>query len=690
MNTGAFGEGFPYTNFHDLNMDWIIKIAKDFLDQYTHIQEIIEQGKTDIQDLTTSGLEQLQEKADNLEELLQAWYNEHSEDIANQLADALADLNAWYNEHSEDIANQLTSAIGTLSQTLTTTIATFQREADEIAEETRQSIPSDYTSLYDQVQENEENVVKGFLETFEHTGTNWDQQGISDDGSIVNLTNWTCLYKTTPHHFDSPFTFQCLSSNNDHLFHIIEYEKIGTDYVWKQGRAIRSRDKIINFPAGYYKLAFQDSTWTYDFYHMTPANRNSTVDPLYSLKMQPVSANRFASIDNAFAQAFELGYTTEYKFPGSWEQQGIDNTGAIINLTKWSCMYKTIAPMYVKTNFVFFNNAFNSNFKFHVLEYNKTENGYTFKKGTTIDYQTYQEFTAGYYKLSFEDNSWTFDLYNMDGTQRTRFINNLYAIYTNGMVSRVERTVNILTSKEFEKPTIICAFDWYSDSWQKYQIMKGTYGLDATFCLDHQTTTYNLDAGLTREQFDTMLANGWDFALYGGVGGNMSQDNPTLEGWQTALEGILAQKEAMGIYNPVMYNTPANNNSSVITQACKNTGFLMQRAFNSDTGNYFLKPTQYKTGCFYLTTAYLELCKSNVEYAISHNCGAVFYSHNMSPSSDLSVEAFTSFCQYLKGKVDNGDIEVLSARQFAYKYLKNESMQNDYEAMIKMQRFLHQ
>ena len=44
MNTGAFGEGFPYSNFHDLNMDWIIKIAKDFLDQYTHIQQTIEEG----------------------------------------------------------------------------------------------------------------------------------------------------------------------------------------------------------------------------------------------------------------------------------------------------------------------------------------------------------------------------------------------------------------------------------------------------------------------------------------------------------------------------------------------------------------------------------------------------------------------------------------------------------------------
>ena len=29
-----FGEQFPYTNFHDLNLDWILKIIKDFSEKY--------------------------------------------------------------------------------------------------------------------------------------------------------------------------------------------------------------------------------------------------------------------------------------------------------------------------------------------------------------------------------------------------------------------------------------------------------------------------------------------------------------------------------------------------------------------------------------------------------------------------------------------------------------------------------
>lgn len=131
MNTGIFGEGFPYSNFHDLNMDWIIKIAKDFLDQYTHIQETIENGLND-----------LDEKAETLQALLQEWYDTHSEDIANQLADALEDLNDWYTTHQNY-----------LDATLEQNIQTFDNHAEQKAQETIATIPSDYTTLSNTVQD---------------------------------------------------------------------------------------------------------------------------------------------------------------------------------------------------------------------------------------------------------------------------------------------------------------------------------------------------------------------------------------------------------------------------------------------------------------------------------------------------------------------------------------------------------
>ena len=108
MNNGAFGENFPYSNFHDLNMDWIIKIAKDFLDQYTHIQETIENGLLNISDAEQTALD----------------------DIATELSNTLQTIEE------------------TASTTLSTTIHQFELMADTKARETLESIPADYTQLY--------------------------------------------------------------------------------------------------------------------------------------------------------------------------------------------------------------------------------------------------------------------------------------------------------------------------------------------------------------------------------------------------------------------------------------------------------------------------------------------------------------------------------------------------------------
>lgn len=122
-------EQFPYTDMHQLNLDWIIKIAKDFLDQYTSLQQMISDGEQSLTDLTQDGLNDLQEKADTLQGL----------------------LDAWYTEHSEDIANQLTSALSDLSDALTAAVASFRTAADAKGAAVIASIPADYSSLAAQV-----------------------------------------------------------------------------------------------------------------------------------------------------------------------------------------------------------------------------------------------------------------------------------------------------------------------------------------------------------------------------------------------------------------------------------------------------------------------------------------------------------------------------------------------------------
>ena len=116
-------EQFPYTNFHDLNLDWILKIAKDFLDQYTHIQDLVTEGIASIDTETAAKLEELNTLATELE----------------------AVLNEWYETHQNDIANRMTAAINQ-----------FNISADTKAQEALASIPSDYTTLSNDVLELQE------------------------------------------------------------------------------------------------------------------------------------------------------------------------------------------------------------------------------------------------------------------------------------------------------------------------------------------------------------------------------------------------------------------------------------------------------------------------------------------------------------------------------------------------------
>lgn len=133
---GPFGNRFPYTNFHEMNLDWVIQVAKDFLDQYTHIEQLITEGEQTIDGKTTHSIEVLDAKKDEIEGLLNSWYTDHSEDIAGQLADALSDLNDWYTTHSADISNELQTAI-----------STFNENALNIGSEVLASIPLEYDTL---------------------------------------------------------------------------------------------------------------------------------------------------------------------------------------------------------------------------------------------------------------------------------------------------------------------------------------------------------------------------------------------------------------------------------------------------------------------------------------------------------------------------------------------------------------
>lgn len=144
MSIGAFGENFPYTNFHELNTDWLIKVAKEFLDKYSDIEQ----------------------ETSQLETLLQEWYDTHSQDIERQLQQAIIEF-----------------------------IATATRESNELLA----SWPEDYSELVTWVNNlktglnSEHTQPEGYLlqSTNDGQGFRWSPAGLPTEEQVEEaVTDW--------------------------------------------------------------------------------------------------------------------------------------------------------------------------------------------------------------------------------------------------------------------------------------------------------------------------------------------------------------------------------------------------------------------------------------------------------------------------------------------------------------------
>ena len=213
-------ENFPYTNLHNLNLDWMIKIAKDFLDQYTHIQELIDNGIVSIDEKTQESLQALENEKDRLEGLLDDWYTTHSNDIADQLATALTDF-------------------GTYASNVQTTVL-FNIETK--GRETLASIPEDYTEL--------SNAISGIVHHDEFVNSHEAQTFdvpvgctcafIHSNGDIQMQSN----FRYTPIGGNQFYTLNTLPNKNEALLTDIGCTQLQLGGYVNSGYIIWFNDKI--------------------------------------------------------------------------------------------------------------------------------------------------------------------------------------------------------------------------------------------------------------------------------------------------------------------------------------------------------------------------------------------------------------------------------------------------------------
>ena len=323
---GPFGNRFPYTNFHEMNLDWMIQIAKDFLDQYTHIQETIEQGLTDIGEKTDAGLADLQDKYEALEGLLQDWYNEHSEDIAGQLADALEDLNSWYTTHE-----------GYLDQYVTDSISAFNTAAEQKTAACIASIPADYSDLSSTVLDLDTAICEEMNRnisisqnglTGSIAGTNVEVSGTATAFTSVQVINSLVSpelfrlnsMKGKKLHFKLKFI-----DPHEHIDFVFAY-KATSGASWIELLRVDSRDILTGDYLGYFTMpsSFYQFTFTLSFYNAWVYNSNfvmslQNTDVVYKLADDADARENTANIKRLEQKVADsnFGFTKYYAADGS-------------------------------------------------------------------------------------------------------------------------------------------------------------------------------------------------------------------------------------------------------------------------------------------------------------------------------------------------------------------------------------
>lgn len=141
MAQGLF-EQFPYTNFHNLNLDWILQKYKELIEEVNQINEWVAQHKIEYQDaiarLTAVENElytfedQIREEFDKLKQEQIDQLNKALEDMQKQLDDTLAEARAEIDEQITMLQNEVRKAITELENEFDALSTEIQNELNEL------------------------------------------------------------------------------------------------------------------------------------------------------------------------------------------------------------------------------------------------------------------------------------------------------------------------------------------------------------------------------------------------------------------------------------------------------------------------------------------------------------------------------------------------------------------------------
>ena len=222
------------------------------------------------------------------------------------------------------------------------------------------------------------------------------------------------------------------------------------------------------------------------------------------------------------------------------------------------------------------------------------------------------------------------------------------------------------------KPTILLNYDSSSQNLYDtiYPLLKERNFVGTAFMAN---LSFGNDNSITKNQYQEMKNNGWDFGMYGGMNTNNGYIENTELGkngnYDEQYKSLKAEKdllETQGITDLVSYGCPNNATSNTNMQALNELGFKIVRA----EGNYYTYPHKEITHGkgVGIIDSNLDSVKSEIDkciktgYALSILTHGVYENNSNTLYTDKTT--YTQLLDYIKQKVDSGEMQVMSYRDF--------------------------
>ncbi|WP_342994250.1 BppU family phage baseplate upper protein [Enterococcus faecium] len=302
-------------------------------------------------------------------------------------------------------------------------------------------------------------------------------------------------------------------------------------------------------------------------------------------------------------------------------------------------------------------------------------------------------FTSLYTEFNYE-NGWNYITFipTIDITCSTIRVE--YRVKSENASDTIPFYIDSIVENRKLKPCILLGFDNSKKNLYDtiYPLLKER-GFVGTFAWQMGNYPGSTTAYLTQAQFDELMGNGWDYAMYGYVGTPPSDisDWSQYDTLYNVLKSYVDLLKSKGISTPVSYFCPNNKSTAPLIKALKSLGFklLRNRSTQELIGNYDFD--SFETSCFQIRDINDSLlkAKARIDTAIQTGQSLRIFTHEVVTSTDstglnVSSATYTDLLNYIKEKVDAGLIEVVADKEF-YKRAVN-SIRNisdvDFERLL--------